>query len=322
MGRKSQIAFLTVVAIFNCVDFKLDTQAEDINGIYLEEVGSFKLDGGISALLLQGNHIFAAGNYGLAIIDISNPTTPVLVSSIDTLGEIVDVFVTDSYAYLLTSSRLKIVDIGDCAHPKIIGDCAVPGGSGNALFMQAGFAYTAGDYINLFDISDPTQPKCVSSITGIYAVRDIAVAGEWTFVVTETEFLVINVKDPSNPVVYHFEDLHEKGYSISVRGEYGYVGDHEGKFKIINIKDPLNPTLTGFCGLPDGASSISLQADYAYAVVRMDGFYLISIKDPARPYVEEYFLEWNLSSVAAKNNFIFLGGWGGDIEVLEIKPVE
>ena len=81
--------------------------------IYVSTLGVSK------GIYVEGNYAFVAdGDEGLAIIDISNPNTPVYVTSVNTTGDSRNLIVEGDYVYLADYDQgLQIFDISDPQNP-------------------------------------------------------------------------------------------------------------------------------------------------------------------------------------------------------------
>jgi hypothetical protein len=70
----------------------------------------------------------ADGLRGLKIMDVSNPASPSLAGSLDTLGFASKVAVSGDFAFV-AGGELKIVDVSDPTSPSLVGRLTPPGGS-------------------------------------------------------------------------------------------------------------------------------------------------------------------------------------------------
>lgn len=116
----------------------------------------------------------AAGELGLQIFDISNPSKPMLVGGFDSSGSAQGVFVRGNYAYLADGKEgLRIVDITDPKSPKETGGLAPrnpQGAKKSADSIQPGAmdVFVVGNYafvacgiggLQIVDVTDPTKPN-------------------------------------------------------------------------------------------------------------------------------------------------------------------
>ncbi len=130
---------------------------------------------GTKKIYIQGNYLYMASGTKLAVIDISNPLTPIL-SSVTNFSQAYSSFnsivVNGNYAYLSTeTNQILIVDVSTPSNPLFVNSYSPPDSRGYGLYnlTVSGnylFGTSGGNYSTLivFDISNPTSP----TIAGYY----------------------------------------------------------------------------------------------------------------------------------------------------------
>lgn len=134
---------------------------------------------------LQGPYAFlgegttTASGAGLQILDVSNPTTPSIVSTYATQNPVRSVLVSGRYVFLgetVASSGLEIVDISNPVTPvlaKVFAvNSAISGANAQITALQRAGNYlyymgasTASNNLQVLDISSSTEPVSVGSVT-------------------------------------------------------------------------------------------------------------------------------------------------------------
>jgi len=110
-------------------------------------------------VFVRGSYAYmAAGESGLHILDISNPTNPTIAGSFDTPDFCRDIFVSGQYAYVADiESGLQVINISNPPNPKIVGSCYTQDRAfGVFIFDQ--YAYIADGFSGLQIISIPPTP--------------------------------------------------------------------------------------------------------------------------------------------------------------------
>ena len=114
----------------------------------------------IQALAIQGNVAYAAaGADGLSIFDVSNPSQPVELGSVDMPGFATSVVITGSHAFVTTDIDLQVVDVLQPNTPLIVG--SYPGMASDIVFSGNTMFIAVEDKISLIDISDPENLSLV-----------------------------------------------------------------------------------------------------------------------------------------------------------------
>lgn len=140
---------------------------------------------------LRGDIAYVPGKGGsLAIIDVSDPANPVLLSSIadpEGLEDAETVMPIGDDILLLGTRDFLSIDVGDPSHPKILKRISdrprIDRINGMVLRGSHVFAANKSGYIDVFDVSDPADPVFVDAIDaqthgGIRSPHDVALVGE------------------------------------------------------------------------------------------------------------------------------------------------
>jgi len=210
------------------------------------------------------------------IFDITNPVSPFLISggqldnAIDTTAGL-NALVTDGryvYAASATSSnfsicsqssgcaQLQVFDVQNPSSPHLEANYKIPGvtGSGGQAVGKSIFYKSGYIYLGL-------------TKTG---------AGP--------EFNIIDVRNPSNPMLVGGYNVGDSVNSIFIKGRYAFVskaGGHE--LLVLNISNPASPTLAGKFDTTSGDSqSVALVGDTLYlGTVSPAKFLVLNNSDPS-----------------------------------------
>ncbi len=114
--------------------------------------------------LASGLAFVAGGSAGLLVIDVSDPSVPVLVGTADTAGTAIEVVVSEGVAYVADDSGgLVIVDVAVPSAPIVTATVAT---GGRALDVAAGggLAFVASGTTGLavVDVLDPAAPQLLA----------------------------------------------------------------------------------------------------------------------------------------------------------------
>ena len=268
-------------------------------------ISSVYVDSGNGKFYVSGNYIYVAGGKaGLEVIDISDPKNPKVVSSIDT-GYASDVYVSESYAYVVGYEGLKVIDISNLENLKVVS--------------------SIDTYIS-------KEVPIISIGFGIYSVRGVYVSGNYAYIADGDRLKVISVGDPEKPKVVSSIDTGGNVIGIYVSGNYAYVADGKG-LKVIDVSNPLNPKIVGSVDT-DYAIGVYVSGNYAY-VADTEGLMLISLSYSTQKILSVS-AGWNLLSLPFKisvsveelGNFTILWkylseenrwvGWSPNKEIMEI----
>jgi hypothetical protein len=153
------------------------------------------------------------------------------------------------------------------------------------VYVQDDFAYVADATggLQIFDISDPTNPDSVGSYDVPSLAYDVFVQDSLAYLADRDGGLqIVNVKDPGNPVFINSLDTPGKAYSIFVQDTLVYIADQTGGLRIIGVSDPANPNPVGSYG-GTNARGVFVQDSLAYVADYYWGLRVIRITDPGSP---------------------------------------
>lgn len=160
----------------------------------------------------RDDYIFLArGDYGLQVIDVSNPSAPAIAAELD---------------YYHWSARSVAINLRD-----------------DYAFMAAG---EAG--MHVIDISTPTNPVWVAGCNTPGSAFDIHVSGDYAYIADyeSSQMLVIDVSDPTAPILVGSYNAGSYAYSVQCVGDRVYVGTGNGLHVVNCVSEDTDAD-----GLPD-----------------------------------------------------------------------
>jgi hypothetical protein len=240
----------------------------------------------------------------LSLIDLADPASEPLM--LDPAGRSGGALVVDEgYAYVVGGGGLRVWDLG-ASPPAAIGVYEMPGGD-ETLSVAGDTAYIGGELFSAFytvDVSDPPS----ATWQGVYdyiksAPMAHVIVGEKAYLADKGGLRVLDVSDPSAPVVSDFLGGLANGFGegrdivivdgLAFIAEFPYCHwdevPHEcewagGGLRIVDLS-----TLSeiGYLNTPVEASAVAVSGDYAYLGARKDdtenGLYVVDVSDPSAP---------------------------------------
>jgi len=198
---------------------------------------------------IDGNYAYVGVVSGLAIVDITNPAVPAIVSSLSITGWTFSMVKVGNYLYMARwqTGGLAIVDVTDPAAPVLLSSYDTPGNATYISYVN-GYVYlsdgsTTGGML-IFDVSDPTDPQLLTTLlTGGGAPGYVAVKGNIAYMNVSTGMRIYDVTDPTAPVLLAISSLAASSYApITISGNVLYTASGN-EAKMIDISNPASPTL-------------------------------------------------------------------------------
>jgi hypothetical protein len=180
---------------------------------------------------ISGGVAYLANEFGLVIVDISDPFHPHERGFIslsewpggEILSASVGVVVENGLAYVASEKAgIKIVDVSQPASPTLIGNCRFDG------------------------------------------AQDVVVAGNYAYVASSSGLTVVDVSDPRNPVQRSFIGTPDSAERVNLKDNIVYMSERNTGMVTIDVSNPLNPTLSGSYNTLGYAQDIVLDSDRVY----------------------------------------------------------
>ena len=184
----------------------------------------------------------------LNIINVTNPITPSLVSTLALSGYGEGLAVSGTYAFVAVgSSGMEVIDISDPANPYSVTVVAGAGsGYAEGINVSSPYAYLAnGANFSIMDISTPTEPTLLGSIedAGGDWIQDVNVISNYAYVCAwGTGIDVVNISNPSEPT-FVTTLSNPLNADIMFDGNYGYIASREYGLTVIDVSTPSAPTI-------------------------------------------------------------------------------
>jgi hypothetical protein len=290
--------------------------------------------------------------YGVEVVDVSSPTAPVLVGTLD-LGtdyvpEDVDVSAT-GYAYVCQSTqgmeagRLTVVDVvTDPGHPSEVGryDRADNGMAGLALAGNYAFLSLSWPRrLAVLNISSPQSPLLIGEI-GVDNIGKMVISGNLLGVSEGGGgFSLYSVTNPVQPFRLANYDTPDtvsgRVKGVAARGDYVYMACNSDGLRTMDVSVPSDPkpaSVTNYRGQSRGLA-VSNGHVYSLDSTRLSIFEISSPGSPSRtaeldlPCPEPASTFYDYWGLAVRTPYAYVGGtnwgtnWGGNRAILLVIDV-
>jgi hypothetical protein len=268
------------------------------------QVGHFPTAGRIYHMAVEGRYAYAAGD-GLAVIDVSDPGSPILVAQTDIVEDAWGVALEGDHFFVAEDEAgLRIVDVSDPGNPLEIGLCDTPGYA-TQVALNGSYAYVADDEAGLrvIDVSDPTAPYEV----GVGVIPDrahaVCIQNEFAFVAGH-RFNVFDITDPVNPLLVGYLPGYDCEMDLDLAGDFAYVVSISGHMRVIDISIPSSPVQISSLATGPGVE-ISVVDGLAYIASLSNALQVIDISDHAN-LTECGFFESSARGVTVNQGNVYL----------------
>ncbi|HSW55129.1 MAG TPA: T9SS type A sorting domain-containing protein [Ignavibacteriaceae bacterium] len=237
-------------------------------------------------VVVEGNLAYSGNGGYFQVVDISNPSQPVIMGEVLLPeGIVYDIEINGSFAYLLWP--FTVINISDPYNPQIIFSQII-GNAAQVLEIDSNYAYL-GDFsaIRIIDIIDPYNPVTLgaSSVTGEF-VSSVAVMGDYMYATTYNGFVIdiFNISNKNNPIWVNGYDIWSPGGGLFIKDSTLYAGTGlSPKFKIFNISNPTQPQLIAGLDYPSIPLNISVVDSVALFSIGTAGLAAVNINNNNNP---------------------------------------
>ena len=307
--------FLTIVAIQ-----ALFQQA--VAQLTLVNVGNTNI-GAMLDLQVSGNYAFLANGYaGMRICDISNPTNPISVGTVGSLGYPRALTISDSHVFLVGDGSLDIYDISNPTDPVSVASTNI-GGYQNDVAVSGSYLYVPRSSLSIFDVSDPTYPLMTGNVIG-GGSYSIVVSKDFAYVSNPNSGHTLFVYDVHNPYaptnVYASAGAYVWGLAISSNylfaASQSFIpvsGGYVSGVLTFDISNPTNPVYAATTGdsISAGARLVAKNG-FVYLIDYMRGLTIYDASNPTNLVdVGNIMNSGSAWSVAVSGCYAYVGGTDG-----------
>ncbi len=289
-------------------------------------------------LSIQRNLAYASSmDFGLVVIDLSEPTSPKFVSSVETEPQVMSIDASGDYVYLAASNNgLCIIDTSDPLAPYILTTFQVTGGI-RSVSVRGNYAYCGlvSGGLAVIDVSSPANPVMVSSASTmtLFGGEDIYTSGDYAYVANgECGLTIVDISDPLRPEIVRSLSTPLPARAVFIEGGYAYVscrGWSHSEFirslLIIELEEQPNPEPVVWIDIPGSSAirEISVEEGYAYIAAYGDGLQIVDVRNPVNPtHVSSLSLPGLVDSVAVNEDYAYVAAAYEGLQIVDISNRE
>ena len=311
------------------------------------QFSTFNVDGRAHGVAVSGHYLLVAvsppGNYGLHVVDISNPATPVLVRtvSVGVSAFPKDVAVVGNEALVTVwGGGIVILDITDPVNPVVtsgIGACSQSPQDvelrGNLFAVCCPGHHSVptrlmDGYLMFFDRT--RSPQFVSRYRNEVSLlpSSVEIANSHAFVIwqfpgtPETELEVLDINDPSVPrVLSSYSGT--RANVLEVVDNYLLLAGGSDGLQVLDVSDRTNPTFVASAPVPGAVfGHITIDSSLAFVSSGWSGLTIVNIDDITAPYVIGTFAApYYVGSIAVHGGHVYVANDVEDVQFMRIDDV-
>lgn len=267
-------------------------------------------------LNITGDCVYLGMAGYLYIIDVSDPSLPELVNTLDFYPNVVSsIAFRNSIAFIVEYHwGLWSFDISDPFYPVVLDSIRGendPNASRVRLFGDHAYLSTRYEGFRIFDITDPSNLDLVGVSDSNHVLgysENLFPIEEHVFTTEYTEGVQAwSTSDITQPEYLSIINMLGEVRCIKAVGNYLYIAPRNGGIWIVDISNPSDPVTAGYADETHGRYySIAHSGNYIYIVGAWGGLNIFDISDPTSPSVTVE--DWGLDGYGSQPTTLLVEG--------------
>lgn len=298
------------------------TLAVSFPAFSMDLLSTVAISGRAQDVQIQGSYAYCADQYGLWVLDVSNPQQPNSVGHWGSPGLSISLTSQSDVAYLCDGSHgLAILDVSDPAAPDYLGQA---GGVTNAFAaaLSGNYLYVASgmDGLAVLDVGNSQAPLKIGEYATAAWTDVLAVNATMAALATaDGQIHLLDIADPANPALLSQiqvlgitrQVLFDQNLLIALTAETGA--------SLWDVSVPASPSLRSSFSTGGWSTDMTLLGDTLIVADWFDGVTFYDISDPARPdFINSFMPDGSVEGMALQGNLLGLAAGEDGLEFWDV----
>ena len=228
---------------------------------------------------IVGPTAYVCAWYSLELVDLTDPSVPTILGSVELPSWPQQVEIIDDLAYVITSTNgLYVISIEEPIAPAVVGNLPIDG-YGVTLDVQDDIAYIGADGLWIISIADPTNPQKLGVLDGDNLSRLVLADNDIVFYTEGSRMYAVSVRDVTNPV-----EVGRKNFGLATRmdfaGEYLAAGVGWKGVELIDISNVDDMRVIASFDTASRAYSVTVVDNLIYVADEEGGVFILRLVEP------------------------------------------
>ncbi|MDP8209127.1 MAG: T9SS type A sorting domain-containing protein [Candidatus Electryonea clarkiae] len=212
-----------------------------------------------------GDYVYTIADYGVTVFNVNDPSDIQIAGGYHTAANPWDMDISETHAFVSDEDGIRVIDLSDCRNPQEVSIFAEEG-SHEKLKYYNGYLYSS-HYAGLVvtDVSDPENPERITTYDSVTYADDIDVNGNYLYNLSFRRLKIIDISNPGNPELVGEIEHGTRNQRVRVSGEYAFVNSSRTPFTVIDVSDPSSPVVTETLDEIGRGIGLAVSGDYVYA---------------------------------------------------------
>ena len=266
-----------------------------------------------------------------AVVDVSTPTSPILVGRAGLPDWAIGIHVNEGLAYVGDGvAGLQIVDVTNPTSPTVRGSYPTQWLT-NSVFVSGGLAFVADGKagLQIVNVTNPSSPTLRCRYKTPDYAADVFVSGGLAYVADHSSLQILDITDPSSPTLRGSYQDPSGGriWNVFVSSGVAYVtatsGDYwtgyYATFLSLDVANPAAPRLLGSYGTAGVGAGLYVSGGMAY-VLMGDGLSVLDVTLRSVPRLGGFYpvdlLSEGDGQVSMSSGLLYVTGFYADLYIL------
>lgn len=256
----------------------------------------------------------------LKVLDTSNPANPRVIGSYTNYVAGQSVFISGSYAYVVTHGFLRVLELSPTNNPRSVArfprkdwQCDAGCISG-CVAVSGNYAYLSDGYgLQVIDIANLANPQRAGNFPA--SPRAVAVSEPYAYLADPNGLRVMDISNPSALREAGFYKTNP-GRCVAISGNYVYLTT-DTQLISFDVTNPASPKLVVINTNTSPAQDIAIVGNYLYLAEGRYGLEIFNISRPGYPWRVDYYGP-AAGCLAVAGNFMYTVDGSTGWQVLDI----
>ncbi len=167
---------------------------------------------------------------------------------------------------------------------------------------------TNSNGLNIWDVSNPSNPVWLSTTPLNYVSNDFKIAGNFIYIAEwDYGFDIIDISDPANPFIVSNYDTFSRTWEVITDGNYTYLSRQDDGVIIVDISNIDYPVLVGQYDTPGMAFDTKVKDDNIYVADGTSGFRIADVSNPENPVELSSVSGFRVVHLEVAGNYVYVG---------------
>jgi hypothetical protein len=295
------------------------------------EIGNYSLElnSGQAVQIKDEKAYLLKEDFGLVILDISNPENPFQIGNISGFPNPKALVLSGDYCYVTGSSLMQIIDISDPTTPKVSSSYTFTY-TANSITIEGDLLAIGAPIgqIHFLNVTNRSHPEVISKLSSVKSSNGILLENNFFYWAdNERGLKIYDLNNPAEPILLDTYDNYGttfrdkiNAYTFEKKGDLLYLVDVIYGIIILNVSNPSE--IVEVTRFQDGGQirSIKVVNNHIICADFRDGVEIVDITELSNIYVVARFKNRPAPvSLDVKNQLIYIVSESG-LSIIEYYP--